>query len=414
MGFVDNYIKNHDIRKIAVSIIIFGLSLLTFIHLTIAAFQERSLDFYAFLTGAKILVENKQELYNPYVQYQVQEELFKEGFAYERAFMAYINLPLSAVPYIPFLIIPPHVSAELVHLGTLLILIYCITRLYKFHKIKPLSGVTLVLAFFYPLYSSIHLAQIGTLILLVLTEMYLAYMKRQTTKLSLLASLLILKIQYLPIVAFIYAIHPERKKYICIAGPLTLIFLAANYFIMGPDLVAQYIALLETYQTVPERFGMAYEKGLDIYSTLQYFFDVSEKMKFVLPIFLGAHLAMFSFMRSYKFDQKRKDLLFYFIILYSLILSPHTMAADFVFLIIPIIGLLHKTRSKVFYAITVFVLSLFFFYTAYATQWAHTIMISIYALLLLSSTLKKPGKIGRWVQNSMVGDPGLEPGTARV
>jgi len=101
-----------DIKKFGVPAGIIIFSTVTFIHLTAAAFQTNAVDFYAFYTGATLLTTDKDNLYNPRVQYETQERLFQKDYKYETGFMAFINSPLSAAIYVPFLLIPPRIAEK--------------------------------------------------------------------------------------------------------------------------------------------------------------------------------------------------------------------------------------------------------------------------------------------------------------
>ncbi|KKS60810.1 MAG: hypothetical protein UV25_C0005G0035, partial [candidate division WWE3 bacterium GW2011_GWB1_42_41] len=191
-------IRDLDIKDFGSKAAIIIVSFVTFSHYIVAAFKTMPVDFYAFYTGATILITDKSNLYNPEVQQNIQEQLFKKGFGGEKGYMAFVNLPVSAIPYFPFLLIPPLVAEKVAQALTLVAILWTIYRLYKFHKLKFLSWTTAFVASFYPIYATVHLGQIGTFIFWVATEMYIAFMERKTLKLGVLSSLLFLKFQYLP------------------------------------------------------------------------------------------------------------------------------------------------------------------------------------------------------------------------
>ncbi|KKS10406.1 MAG: hypothetical protein UU64_C0004G0003 [candidate division WWE3 bacterium GW2011_GWF2_41_45] len=418
-------IRDLDIKDFGSKAAIIIVSFVTFSHYIVAAFKTMPVDFYAFYTGATILITDKSNLYNPEVQQNIQEQLFKKGFGGEKGYMAFVNLPVSAIPYFPFLLIPPLVAEKVAQALTLVAILWTIYRLYKFHKLKFLSWTTAFVASFYPIYATVHLGQIGTFIFWVATEMYIAFMERKTLKLGVLSSLLFLKFQYLPFILLIFAIYPERKKFIKISAFCIFLFALANYLLMGNELLLQYFSLIGQYVTKPGSFGMEYKFGMDIYSLLSVlvggFKNSLTSVAVIGTLALSTQAALFIFLLKKRDSYTQGSDIFYFCLITALIMTPHSMPADFIILAIPLIGLLPRIKKAWFYTATVIILSLFFYFSAFGWQWTHTILLLLYLPLLVLSAIKNPGSIGQKIHGAvereksfLVGDPGIEPGTARV
>ncbi|KKS72786.1 MAG: hypothetical protein UV44_C0004G0037 [candidate division WWE3 bacterium GW2011_GWD1_42_70] len=386
-------IRDLDIKDFGSKAAIIIVSFVTFSHYIVAAFKTMPVDFYAFYTGATILITDKSNLYNPEVQQNIQEQLFKKGFGGEKGYMAFVNLPVSAIPYFPFLLIPPLVAEKVAQALTLVAILWTIYRLYKFHKLA--------------------------------TEMYIAFMERKTLKLGVLSSLLFLKFQYLPFILLIFAIYPERKKFIKISAFCIFLFALANYLLMGNELLLQYFSLIGQYVTKPGSFGMEYKFGMDIYSLLSVlvggFKNSLTSVAVIGTLALSTQAALFIFLLKKRDSYTQGSDIFYFCLITALIMTPHSMPADFIILAIPLIGLLPRIKKAWFYTATVIILSLFFYFSAFGWQWTHTILLLLYLPLLVLSAIKNPGSIGQKIHGAvereksfLVGDPGIEPGTARV
>ncbi len=383
-----NFLNSLDYWKV----FIVCFSAITFVHFTIAAFKTKPVDFYAYYTGAGLLVNDKEHLYNPYKQFETQEAYFKEGYTFETGFMSFINLPISAVVYIPFLKIPPRLAADLIQPLSLIAILFGIFRLYRFHKIKFASWTTFAVACFYPLYASVHLAQIAVLIFLVLVEMYIAFIERKSLRLGLLASLLLLKYQYVVLIPLIYALYPDRKNYLKAVLPGTLLLMVGNFLVMDRDLIHQYIELIRLYQSSPLQFGMEFKYGMDILSCISHFLGGSADYVIFQRMVLGlafTHSLVFILLLTNSKLFKASHEIFYFIIIYSLIFGPHTLPSDFLYLLVPIVGLLPRIKKRWFYLVSFFVLDLFFFYSVYGTQRIHTLLLLLYAPTLLMAAFNE-------------------------
>lgn|GEM_PF-6030409 len=413
-----------DNKKLGSHAAIILFSTVFFVHITYSAFESKATDFYSFYTGADLLINNRQNLYNPEVQYTRQRQLFNEKLKNEMGFMAYVTPPLGAVLHIPFLLFQPSYAEIAAHSISLIIILFAIYRLYRFHRIKFLSWTTVFVSSFYPIYASVHLAQIGALIFWVMVEMYIAFAQKKSVKLGLLSSLLILKYQYLPFIILIYAIYEDKRKFILssFVGLFILTFL--NSLLITKDHIIQYIFSLKDYVAVPNSFGMAYKYGLDIYSVISELSGgLNSPFQSLFIIFTIALITQFiiAFLLI-----KRKDkyyhgsYIYYFCLLICLILTPHTMPADFIILIIPMMGLLTKSRKPWFYVFTVLTFNLYFYFSVFGWQWTHTLLLILYLpILAIISTKKIRGwwrilKRGVREEKILVGDPGIEPGTARV
>lgn len=331
--------------------------------------------------------------------------------------MAFVSLPISAFVYTPFLLFPQKITAEAVQVVSFLILIYCVFRLYRFHNIKFLSWITVTVSYFYPLYAAAHLGQIGMFILIILTEMYLAFVQRKTVKLGILASLLILKFQYLTLIPLIFAVYPDRKKFFTTTaiGLGFLIFI--TFALAGFGWIGQYIDLIKTYVATPRRYGMAYMYGLDVTSLALNLAPSADKTKLflaILPVLATAQIIVFLILLKNRQNYIINSVTFSFILIFCLLVSPHTMPADFVFLLIPLISILARTKSLWLGVPTIFCLGLLFFYSVFGHQLIQITSLVIYDFVLFLSMARNPGKLGGLVRGFMVGDPGIEPGTARV
>lgn len=383
-----NFLNSLDYWKV----FIVCFSAITFVHFTIAAFKTKPVDFYAYYTGAGLLVNDKEHLYNPYKQFETQEAYFKEGYTFETGFMSFINLPISAVVYIPFLKIPPRLAADLIQPLSLIAILFGIFRLYRFHRIKFASWTTFAVACFYPLYASVHLGQTAILIFIVLVEMYIAFLERKSLRLGLLASLLILKYQYMVLIPLVLAIYPDRRNYFKAVLPWTLLLVVGNFLIMDRGLIHRYVELIKLYQFSPLKFGMEFKFGMDIFSCILHFLGSSADygiFLYMVPGLALVHILVFLLLFINNKFFKSSSEIFYIIIIYSLIFSPHTMPSDFLYLLIPIIGLLPRIQKRSFYIVSLFVLDLFFFYSAYGLQWVHTLLLLLYAPTLLMAAFNE-------------------------
>lgn len=412
-----NKIYSVDHRKWAKPLAIILFSLIPPIVLVPTVLKTKSVDYYAFLTGASLLLNNKENLYDIPSQYKTQERLFEEGYTLENGFMAFVSLPISAFVYTPFLLFPQKITAEAVQVISFLIIIYCIFRLYRFHNVKFVSWVTVSVSYFYPLYAAAHLGQIGMFILIVLTEMYLAFVQRKTVRLGILASLLILKFQYLTLIPLIFAVYPERKKFFKTTAIGLVLLLFITFALAGFGWIEQYMELIKAYVANPRRYGMAYMYGLDVTSLALNLAPSADKTQLfltILPFLAATQIIVFSVLLKNRQNYVVNSITFSFILIFCLLISPHTMPADFVFLLVPLISILAKTKSLWLGVPTIFCLGLLFFYSVFGHQLIQITSLVIYDFVLFLTMARNPGNLGRLVRGFMVGDPGIEPGTARV
>ncbi len=402
------WILSINTKKLGTTAAILIFSFVCFAHLVAAAYESRAVDFYAFYTGASLLVNDRDNLYNYPIQYETQRKLFPLELKYEQGFMAYVNLPLSATLFIPLLYIRTDLAETAAHTFSLFMILLAIYRLYRFHKIRFLSWTTVFISSCYTLYASVHLGQIGTFLFWVITEMYIAFMERKTTRLAIFSSLLLLKFQYLPLIPLVFAMYKDKRRYITITSLGILLLFTINLFLMRGDVLPQYIFLIKDYIARPENFGMKYIFGLDIYSLMSIiaggFMNPHTSMLFIGFFILICESLLFFFLLNKHNTYKQGSDMFYFCVIFSLIMTPHTMAADFVFLLLPLIGLLPRIRKPWFYIATVMAFSLFFYVSAFGNQWLHSMLLLLYLPLLFFLALSKPGGFGRKIQTAVVED----------
>lgn len=393
------YAINHKKLFSAFFIVVFSLTAV--FYFTKEVLQTNPTDFYAYYTGAKLLLHNRAHLYDPDTQNETQRKLFGGQHNFKDGFMAFFGLPLSAVMYIPFSVLDPETTGKLSQPLSFLMIIYCIYRLYQFHKVKPISFTTLTLAYFLPIYSSVHLGQIAVLLFLIITEMYIAYIKRQTTKLALLGSLLTLKYQYFVLIPLVFTIYPDKKTYLRTVLISTLSMLLINLLLVGGDHLRQYFDLIKQVQSSPAKLQVESKFGMDVFSMVYFFFGDYlnfNTFKIMLVGLAFIHLVVFLLLYKYRNKFKPGADIFYLVLIYSMVFSPHTMAADHIFLIIPIIGLLSRIKSPYLSVVTATIFGFYFLISSQGIQWSHTILLLLYTPVLLASALIHPGKIGRKIQ----------------
>lgn len=398
-------INSIDIEKFGVRAAIIILTSVVFISSAATIFFRDAGDFYAFYTGATLLTTDKDNLYNPQIQSETEERLFPIVGGYGAGFMAFINLPISAALYTPFLLIPPRIAERVSQALSYAVILWVIYRLYKFHKINFLSWTTFFTASLYPIQLSAHLGQIGSFIFWAVAEMYIAFMEKKTTKLGVLASLLFLKFQYLPFIIPIFTIYREKKKFILASATCILLLALVNYMLVGNGLMGDYISLIVKYIANPNSFGMDYKYGIDIYA----FFSIVtggaiNSLRSIVGtgvLILLVQLIFFIFLSKNRDSFTIGSDLFYFSLILSLVMTPHSMPSDFVFVLIPLIGLLPRIKKVWLYIVTVVVLDLLFYLAPFGTLWVHTILLLLYMFLLGLSAYKNPGFLGRKVHAAL-------------
>lgn len=370
------------------------------IYFFIAAYKSTKTDFFAFYTGAKLLATNAKMLYDPASQIKVQNDEFGLSYKLDTGYMAYINIPISAFIYIPYLLINANTAAYVSFFVSIVLTFAGIYLLYRNKKARFFSLTSFLVISFVPIYQSIHLAQIASVIFLIVVGIYLNFLKGNTKAVAVLCALLILKYQYLLLVPYLFLAIKDKKTFLKWFLPTFFTLAALNFVVAPATWVEQYINLMAVYMNNHTVMGMENKFSLNMYSALGHLTGDATLTTYLLSgvIYLASMLLVTAFRKRVT----NTKLLFYAVLIFAMVFNLHTLPSDYIFLLIPLIGLIESKESWVVKSLVVVTIYLSSFYSVFSATWLQTILLMGFGLFLLVK------------QAFLVGDPGLEPGTARV
>lgn len=310
-------------------------------------FYEATLDFRAFVTGAKIISNNETgTLYDLPTQQRYQRDLMKQVDIFdeedqipvptERNFLPFLNPPIVAAMFLPFAKMPLYQGYALYLIIELIVLLIAIYKIWE--QFSEGTEIPMWVIMFSPILYTVLFGQISHIILLLLVANF-AYRKRSLSS-GFLTGLIFLKLQWLIFGWYFFLVAKNKIKYMLGLVVSVSLMLLMNVSIYGTNFITEYPRhLLDNENSIPglqavENFNLqgiraAYtEKGISVQ---------------IAVVGILVYVIWLAFM---KYKKVPEDLVFGSAILLGLVFNIHTMAADLVYLLIPL-AVLYKIKERV-------------------------------------------------------------------
>jgi hypothetical protein len=311
--------------------------------------SEDTTDFIAFMVGASVARDGKiKEIYNPDLQIKYQDAItapYKMG-----GLLSFRALPVTAYLYIPFLYLKPvdaFYTQAIINMILLFVSIWVIKKTFRINA-EVFWLYTSTIFFFISFRTSVLGGQLSILMLLVMC-LSIYFVKRSRYFLSgILLGLLLLKINLVAIVPFLFIVaYLQNKKSIknLVLGFLlsSFVILGINVLLYGPNLLTVY----PRYLILTEDLGY----GTALIRNSNFTSIMSLLTENRLYLFSGAIIisifVAFLFLRLFR-KIKNLDLLYATVPALGLFLNLHTMNCDLILLTLSIflIGNYYFNKTK--------------------------------------------------------------------
>jgi len=317
-------------------------------------------DFANYYFGGYFLSEGDltSELYFP--------AIFNEKIAalgYTSVFTSFApNTPFLALFFYPFHIFDPY-TAKIVFNGVSCVLfLYSLRRIFKQYSIQPIYLVLVPFVFFIPIKNNLLFGQLYFLLFFLLTEGWLAYKKKQLSRMSLFWGIAIL-LKIFPAILILFLLFRKSFKaalyLIGVCAGLTLLSVAISGFDIWVFFFKDVFPKASNGE-IATAFVDNYQ-SFHMFAKRLLFFDPVENPNplWDSPLFFKIVLITFKlsmlYIGFYCSQNRTKLFAFSFWIIASILLSPYGSTYTFILLLFPFI-FLAKERGTPSTKIALFVL----------------------------------------------------------
>lgn len=302
-------------------------------------------DFVSFFTGAKIMQDGKGEmLYDIATQFSYQKEIIKP---YTNSILnRYATLPFVALFYLPltaFSYLSAHRLFSFINLGVLFLLLSTLLREFKqTKKYRPILALSVFL--FVPTFTTLLSSQLSFIIAFLVLFIYFALRDKKSLLAGILSGLLIIKVQYLIMLPFLYFLSKNKSRYLSGVFLSLVLITLVNVSLVGAQPLLGYPSFVLNTE-VPSFGNRAYQM-FSLHAAASYlFFDSNLNNYFGLLINTGGYLAALAL-----FLKRLKKIEFSSAYIAAVVLSAtfaaHVLSHDLMLLIVPIFILLNRELEK--------------------------------------------------------------------
>jgi len=287
-------------------------------------------DFIAYSVGAKIVSDGQgHNLYDLKLQTTYVDTFLKDKYPpRENEYIApFLAPPITAVLYIPYLILPPNIRAQAATAVNFLLIVAGALVLGSVIRDKKL----ILLAIFSSWFVWVCVWQIQpTAVLFLLTALlYAALAKKSYALAGILCALYIIKPQYLIIVPFIFLLTGRSTNFVKTFLVMFLVLLAISMSIVGPrTLFVDYPRFI--LATDNPNYG---NRWYEMYSVQQIVYGFSKLLldSKIPALVVGASFYLWGFFKLNKLVDSKKPALDLFptVIIITVLSSYHTLSQDF-------------------------------------------------------------------------------------
>lgn len=356
------------------------ITLFLFINLKFPIIRSFA-DYKAFLIGAHILVQNPSQFYD--IEFQKSIHEFIKADNTDFLFLPFRSMPLAALPYLFYINLSFDIGYALFIVLNLILYFVFIKTFFKKHPDK-IAGAFLLSNLFLFFSGTLFLGQISFYLLFVLFFIFKYYKAEDFKKVGLLSSLLLLKMQFLPLAIGLIALSKSKVAqsiYFAIGACLIII---VNFVLLGisiPDYI-NFIHQTETYE---------YGSRLNEMASIQLFFSNNLPMSLFNANVVSGVIYGIGFLLFWKLsrNQQFNSSLFSLAILFFTVFGLHINGNEFILFTLPLVlGFVYPKEKdiKFLYIFLMFILCLIFYF---ARTWVGlSIVLFVFGNLIAFKTKK--------------------------
>lgn len=343
-------------------------------------------DFASFYTASTILKERGgEDLYDAGLQFEVQQKIIKPETQTDML-LPFRNLPFVALIFLPFsyfdLLTAYRIYVIFLILGILALWLFAAKT---FKNIKYWTIFYLIL-FYLPISNNLLKAQISLFLLLIILFEYKMIKKDTYLGAGLLAGLLLIKIQFLTLIPFLFILTKNKKAFLrgFLLSSATLLIIS---FLITPQFISSYpkfLILSETPQMGSRHFQMftlsAFFNNITIFSSNPLIGPILSTLIYMLIVFYFYK----------KKDKHSFDINFSISLFFVIVFSVHALMHELVILLASSLILINEAKKGIniqYKKIALFVL--FVYLIPLLNKTVNTSIFSvlylIMAILILSS-----------------------------
>lgn len=273
------------------------------------------------------------------------------------------NLPLFAFPFIPLTYFPLSLSYRIfAYLNLILLGVFTLLLKRVFRNTRKVGLLSLIPFIYIPNIISIIVGQISIIMAITVLFLYKLFKEGKYFIAGLVSGILLIKLQYLTIIPFLFFIAREKKQYLSGFFVAASILAVSSIYFAGVEALAGYPSFL--LQTENASFGIRSQRMLTVNSTIFYlkpFFVSGYRYALYANslLYLGA---------LYLFSKRHKlvalDNSFSSAIVFSLLFAVHVLEHDLTVLLVPVLLLANMAKGGrrevkgyyLFYALLLFLL----------------------------------------------------------
>ena len=337
-------------------------------------------DFAAFYTAGKIVLEGKSsQLYNAGLAIELQNQLYQQnGVQQPTQFNPYLNPPFYALLFVPFALLPYPLSPIL----WMLLNLICFGIAFWMLGVNQPKSYLLALTWL-PAWAVISFGQNTFLSLLILVSVYTLWRQKKLFWAGLVLGLLLYKPQLLPGIGFLWVLEWKKAWPSLIGLSVSGALLTGISLLIMPEASLAYPNYLQTINSqllFSPDFPIWNANGVQSFwiGLLPGLPGLSRGLYFL--ILTGVLLA---FIRFWRQQETKNDLLFAGAICLTVCSAPYLMIYDWAILLIPALLLFEAlpSQTKLLRVLMAILWSVMFFSSAItALLWkslGYTIQLSV-------------------------------------
>lgn len=333
-------------------------------------------DLVSYLTGARILRQERGEfLYNLDKQYYYQQKVIKPHV--ETGLLPFVNPPIIALFFIPLSFFPLLYAYKIYIIILFLVMVFISGVVSKiFSNLR--ESFWLILPFiFYPSFGAVFVGQLSPFLVLCFLLIYLYLTKTNESIVGILAGLLLLKVQYIILVPYLFLLVKDKRLFIKYFLSSMLILVTISSLLSGWKIWDNYFITIYFAQN-PE-YGTRVWNMFTLHSSLSQIkpFSSLSYIELALINLLFYLISLGIFIKLSRFIPL--DRLFAIAVILTLVFCMHGVNYDLSLLLLPIFILLNTLRKKAKKNMTTYI----------------TVLLTI--LILVVSPVLYPLKISFWI-----------------
>jgi hypothetical protein len=311
--------------------------------------EPKALDFLALYTGAQLMSQSPNELYNLHAQMRLQQQI--DPLTKDTIFLPFINPPFVALLF-QLIVKFGFENAYLILLGInalLLSLIGYIAIRHMGNTTKKYSLLLIIgLITFIPILLTLLIGQLSIILCAILLLSWIFLRNGWEFRGGLLLALLLIKPHFL-IVPFLAVLVQRRKKIFLglVAG--IAILLGISYISVGWEGINNYIMLLDSFYKTGVGYNIDLMEQYSLQTLLLIVFHTQSlaaiRVPWLLSIIAIIIPTLYLWSKKFPMTSSQFSLQFALLIIATLLTSPHTPLYDLSLLIVVAIILLSR-RTK--------------------------------------------------------------------